>query len=139
MGQYVSPCTQLLEQQETHAASERSQIHEANVEMVPPNDSTALVLTQGHVVAMPKTFESMQCLMQYWDSVSDQEDKGKEWRKHFSESDRKRFTRCKRVVQAINLRVDSGCNRQTIMDEFEDVFMKRKKSLAFMADKYSKA
>ena len=138
MGQYVPPCTQLLEQQETHATSEPSQIHQADVEMVPTNNSTALVLTQGHVVTMPKTFESIYCVMQYWYSVSDREDKGNKWRKHFSVSDSKRFTRCKRVVQAINSKVDSGCNRETIMDEFEDVFIKRKKSLAFMADKYSK-
>ena len=138
MGQYVPPCNPLLQQQETHGTHEPIQIHQADVEMVPTNNSTALVLTQGDVVTMPDKFESMYCLMHYWNSVSDWEDKGKEWRKSFSNSDKKRFTRCKRVVQAINSKVDSGCDRETIMDQFEDVFIKNKKSFYFMAEKYLK-
>lgn len=70
--------------------------------MVATNNSTALVLTQGDALTMPNKFESMYCLIDYWYSVRNREDKEKEWRKYFSISGKKRFSRYKRVVQAIN-------------------------------------
>ena len=104
-------------------------------------DNQSLNLTEGNCTdnhyesennyiryEIPKHFPTFLSMINHWyNIVKDKDDNGnKEWRKHLSASEKKRFQRLSRVIKAFKKEMNNGVNVTDTEAKFEAFYALKK-------------
>ena len=84
---------------------------------------------------LPESFPSVEAILEHWEVYIEEDEKkyGFWWRKHWSNSEKKRFNRIKGIVHAVKKYIiDSG--NHNVLGEIEKYY-KVKKSIAGLCTK----
>ena len=77
-----------------------------------------------------QTFETIQSIKDYWDSVIVIKDTvSKKWRKGWNTKERKVLSRLKKIVSKINKKIEDGEDKDMVISQYETYFSTNKKSL----------
>ena len=90
--------------------------------------------------AIPKSFPTFSSMINHWYSVvkNNENSKNKEWRKHLTASEKKRFQRLNRIIQAFKKVMADGVQLSDAEQRFESYYMTNNKSMAKLSDVYAK-
>ena len=121
------------EEMETGMTVDATTVNE-NTMLLDPSTTAATVTQEESTMLLNtdinQTFETIQSIKDYWDSVIVIKDTvSKKWRKGWNTKERKILSRLKKIVSKINKKIEDGEDKDMVISQYETYFSTNKKSL----------
>ena len=114
-----------------------------NMEMLSPttnerNDLNTTIVINPYV--LPKLFPTFAEMIHHWYKIVKDQDRSncKDWRKHLTKAEKRRFQRLSRIMRAFQKVMIEGVKIREAENQFEAFYQSNNKSLTKLCDKYAK-